>query len=83
MNKIRPEGSGGNWEQGVKSPQNCDNSCKRVFFSNAYLSVIFASPFSKMINGFLLSVTEIFHMYQSGYLNSSLFTTLHTIIYSD
>lgn len=79
MNKIRPEVSGGNWE-GVKSLQNCDNSSKRSFFPitfiDFYLSVIFAHTFSMMINSFLLSAAEIFHMYQTRYLNSNLFTQL-------
>lgn len=76
MNKIRTEGSGGNWEQGLKSPQNCDKSHKRGFFSNVYLSVIFASTFSEMINSFLLSATEFFRTYRTRYLNFSLFTHL-------
>lgn len=78
INKTRPEGSGGNWEEGVESPQDCGSSRKKVFFLIVfiifYLSLIFASTFCKMINSFLLSSTEIFHMYQTRYLNSSLFT---------
>lgn len=78
MDKIRPEGSGGNREQSVNSPQNCDNSSRRlvffkIIFINAYLSVIFASIFSVMIKSFLLSAADIFHMCQTRYLNSSLF----------
>lgn len=45
----------------------------KIIFINAYLSVIFASIFSVMINSFLLSAADIFRMCQTRYLNSSLF----------
>lgn len=83
----------GNWEQVVKSPQNSDNSSRRLFFFlnlliNVDLSVIFTNAFSVMINSFLLSATEKsnFHMYQTRYfttsLNWSLLLCFHPSSYS-
>lgn len=79
----------GNWEQVVKSPQNSDNSSRRLFFFlnlliNVDLSVIFTNAFSVMINSFLLSATEKsnFRMYQTRYFTTSLNWSLFTLFSS-